>query len=221
MSQTPYWGDAPLLWDAIKLGGITLYGVARPSGGISRRINTQPIAGEDSGGTTTDLGYDGAKVNVTVKMWRQEDLDAFQQFADQFRPRKDEAKPNPIDVIHPAINMLGIVSLTVEKIGIPEPSSEAGFYEVTIDFIEFIPETKKGKAVDGAKVMTEADTDPTQFGYAGSDRVNVTTTPPETPANNVAKTPPIGPALPPPVAPPIPQAPTLLNAVPLPVIGGQ
>lgn len=188
----------------MKLGGIRMPGTARVSGKVARKIDVQPIPGDDSGGTQTDLGYEGAKVTVTVRMWTQAHLDAFSTFADRFRPKKDESKPNPVDVIHPALGVLGIRSLTIESIGLPEPGQTSGVYEASIELLEFIPEIKKGKG--DAITLSASDTDIGGFTIAGADKIKPGQDGSTTNPDNKAANPPIGPALPTPAAPPLPSS---------------
>lgn len=200
--SVPYWEDQPRLWDVVKIGGIALPGVAIPTGGVGRKIDTAEVPGSDTGATQTDLGYEGSAVTVRVRMWTQAHLDAYAQIVKKFRPRRGESKPKPVDVIHPALAVLEIRLLTIQRMGVPEPSQEAGIYEASIEFLEFISEVKEGKAEEklgggggSGGIFGNIEDMP----YAGSDAVAAAgagglTTP--TPAT-------IGPQLPtPPAAPP-------------------
>lgn len=202
----PYWGDSPELWDVVKMGGIKMPGTARVTGKVSRKVDVQPIPGDESGGTQTDLGYEGAKINVTVRMWTQAHLDAYEMFASHFRPKKDDKKPAPIDVIHPALGVVGIRSLTVIDVGIPEPAQQPGMYEATVELIEFISEVKKGKGE--AKTLDASDTDiSSNFTIAGASKVFADGSTPSPNTKTGAATP-IGPQVPAPAAPALPAATT-------------
>lgn len=194
MSQkVPYWESAPLLWDTVIIGGLKMPGIARVSGGIGRKINTQAIPGDESGGTQTDLGYDGGRATITLKFWTQEHLDTFGLFADKYRPKKDEEKPAPLDVIHPALAVVGMRSLTLEKLGLPEPTSSPGVYEAVLDFLEFIPEIKAGQG-EANLLANAGSTDITDLGFAGQEQIQGTGA--DAPGPSATPPEPIGPPAP-------------------------
>jgi hypothetical protein len=154
MSSIPFWEDSPGLWDTVTIGGYTLPGIASVKGDVTRRVETANVVGED-GTRATDLGYGGAQVTVTLQLWRQADLDAYVQIAEHIRPRLG-GKPDALDVLHPALAAVGIRSLIVFRLGLPEKTQQKGVYEVQIELQEFVPQ-KKGtvKAITTSAASTD------------------------------------------------------------------
>jgi hypothetical protein len=155
MSNVPFWESAPQLWDTVKIGPYTLPGIAKVQGSVARRIETISAQGNEYS-TQTDLGYDGAKITVTLRLWLQEHLDSYAAIAQHIRPAAALGnKPDPLEVIYPAIAILGVRAMTLMKMTIPEPTQDKGVYQATLDFEEFI--TKLGKPTKNkTKTLTTA-----------------------------------------------------------------
>lgn len=139
MGKVPFWADSPFPWQQVRINGETLPGIATVTGDVGRKVDTAQAPGND-GGTFTHLGYEPAEVEVKLVLATPEHLEAFTRLAPTIRPRKGEKSPKPVNVYHPALELLGIRSLFLMKIGIPEPGSVKGTYEVKLGFAEFIPE---------------------------------------------------------------------------------
>jgi hypothetical protein len=122
-------------------------------GDINRRVETNTTPGQD-GTKSTDLGYGGCQVTVTLQLWTQAHLDAYIKIANYIRP-KAGGKPDALDVLHPSLAAVGIRSLIVFRLGLPEKAQAPGVYEVQVELEEFVPE-KKGTT----KVVTTSTSVP-------------------------------------------------------------
>ena len=179
MSSIPFWESSPLLWDTVTIGGYTLPGVASLKGDITRRVETANVVGED-GTRATDLGYGGAQVTVTLQLWQQAHLDAYTQIAEHIRPRLG-GKPDALDVLHPALAAVGIRSLIVFRLGLPEKTQQKGVYEVQIELQEFVPQ-KKGtvKAITTSAAASVDVSDPLSQMVTAQDKAPSAAPPPPT-----------------------------------------
>lgn len=126
-------------WERVELGGFRLPGVARISGSLGRKIDKK--RGPGDGGTFTDVGYDPAQFTIHLRLWAEYHLTAWEQYvAETLKPRgtRSGRRPEPIDIRHPVLNLHGIKSAYLERVGLLEPS-EHGIWETTLYFIEFMP----------------------------------------------------------------------------------
>lgn len=126
-------------WERVELGGFRLPGVARISGGLGRKLDVKNGSGD--GATITDTGYDPARFSIELRMWMEYHLTAWEQVVAQLlKPRgtRPGRRPEPLDIRHPALNVHGIKSAFLERVGILEPA-EHGIWTTTLQFLEFMP----------------------------------------------------------------------------------
>lgn len=136
-------------WDTLLLGGKETPGVAEVSGA------DRPYKIDEKDGPGTEgaiLTYRGkrlAKFTVKLKFWLVTggDDDQLDEW-DRFRPTLEQAANKKgvtaLDVVHPALNDLGIKSVICDKIG-QLVNEGKGLWSVTLSFIEYAP-PKKGNA---------------------------------------------------------------------------
>lgn len=141
----PFWGDYPGLWDQVQLAGIILPGLARLSGDLEHRVDRRRIPGQD-GERITHLGCKPAEIEITLRMWTEEHLNAFSSLAPVLRPQPKAAAPDPVDIVHPATHLYGIKAIQVLRISLPVPVGDGDVYEVKIRGVEFVPLRKGAKS---------------------------------------------------------------------------
>lgn len=147
-TKVPFWGDAPDVWNRVKIASLTLPGLCQMSGSIKRRVDSVTTPGKD-GKTSTHLAYGGATFDVTIFMWEEVHLEKFLQIAEELRPRKGEAPAKPVSVYHPTLEAYGIRACEVMEIGLIEDGPQEGVKQVKIHFEEYIPESQRSKVTKG------------------------------------------------------------------------
>jgi hypothetical protein len=143
-SKIPVWtsaGTEPLLeltpWDTVYLADRRLPGLCRIAGkGVEHEIDIKKNPGED-GARFTDLGRTIARVTITVVLTWQTDWDLFETFVPALQALGKTGKLLPLSVRNPQLNILGIKSLYVTCVSIPEPGSVRGTFEVKLDCLEY------------------------------------------------------------------------------------
>ena len=134
--------DAIGAWDRVYLGGLALPGIAVVRGSAKRRTDRKRSSGVN-GARVTHLGWDASELKITVRIWTAEQLDALQPMIGNLKPKSGKA-PKPVDVYHPALALLGVHTVEVLEVTLPERVGPDQF-ETTISCIEFVPSSKKSK----------------------------------------------------------------------------
>ena len=159
-SKIPVWtsaGTEPLLelspWDTVYLADRRLPGLCRISGkGVEHEIDIKKKPGQD-GAKFTDLGRTIARVTITVVLTCQADWDLFETFVPALQALGKTGKLLPLVVRSPQLNILGIKSLYVTCVSIPEPGSARGTFEVKLDCLEYrAPKAAVGPATPSKDV---------------------------------------------------------------------
>jgi hypothetical protein len=158
-SRVPFWepgsdaaGSTPGVqvgtpgpWESVELAGVWLPGICRVRSAKARKALVVGGAGADAE-ELVDTGAESSGVTITCTMWTPAHLAAFASFVEavemQGGTRKD---PKAVDVSHPGLNMLGISSVYVTVVTVPEPGALRGTYESTIQADEWRP-TRSGAA---------------------------------------------------------------------------
>lgn len=130
-------------WDYLVLAGFRTPGIATIRATKRARLDKKETAGTD-GQTVTHLGMRCSEVTVRLRLLTQGDLDAWAAIVPAIQPRPGKTRPDPVSVSHPALDIMGVKSLYVEELGVPEVPVPGGPVEVTIRFVEFLPPKKTG-----------------------------------------------------------------------------
>jgi len=83
-----FWDDSPELWDTVTLAGAPLPGVARVTGAHGRKLDVKSAPGRN-GARIVDKGYEPAKVEIALKLWTKEQLDAWRAIAPTLTFRRE------------------------------------------------------------------------------------------------------------------------------------
>lgn len=163
--RAPFWGDSPESWDTVTLAGTDLPGVCSVSGRVARRVDRKTSSGRHAT-TVTYLGDAPAEFTITVKLWTEEHLLRFEALLDALAQlgaevdSKDWGKfpRRPVDVRHPALDLLKIRACHVVEAGMLQPSSsEPGVFEATFKCVEFVPDPQKKTEVQTPKGSSGSD----------------------------------------------------------------
>jgi hypothetical protein len=110
------------------------------SGMVSRKIDTRSAAGSD-GARVRDRGYEPASLEVTIRVWTEEQLEQLEEVLEPLHPRQGGTQRDPVDVAHPALAILGIRSAYVTAVGVPQ--LVAGVLQVQIRLLEWTPTPRR------------------------------------------------------------------------------
>jgi hypothetical protein len=83
-----FWEDSPDLWDSLYLGESPLPGIARVNATHGRKLDSKSAPGSN-GARIVDKGYQPAKVEIVLRMWRREQLEAWQRLAPTLTYRRE------------------------------------------------------------------------------------------------------------------------------------
>lgn len=158
-SRTPFWeagsdaaGSTPGVqvgtpgpWESVQLAGVWLPGICRVRSAKARKALVVAGPGADAE-ELIDTGAEASGITITCVMWTPGHLAAFEDFYRKIEEVSGtRAKRSSVDVSHPGLNMLGIASVYVTLVTVPEPGSVRGTYEATIQAQEWRPEAKGAK----------------------------------------------------------------------------
>lgn len=150
-SSTPFWANAPGVWDNVTLGRFVLPGVCAVKGKIARRKDRKKITGI-AGNVLTDVGAAAAEINVQLRMWTPQHWDDFKELALMIRPGPNSPPPKAFDIAHPAVSVFGIKSVELLSATLPYRLSDntPDIYACDLVLVE--------ANVDGAKATAKVNT---------------------------------------------------------------
>jgi hypothetical protein len=149
-SGLAYWADGLSDWDELILGGVKWPGIWSVTGaGVSRKIDLKKSKGADQA-TLKDEGYKNAKLTATGVLHSAEQWQQLQQVLPDVHPRRQGGDRQPLQLIHPAANLLGIDSVYLTGIKVPTiDAPKGGPLTIVLDFIEWTPKPKPVKNASG------------------------------------------------------------------------
>lgn len=185
MPDTDFWidekkGESPIrVWDKLTLGGVTWPGLCRITCGVGLDIDVAKWLEREAQGTSpaqfqitlTDKGYLPGTLRATIEVWEVDQWEDLKETLPQFSPRsgqKYSAGPgaavartsqvrgrDAFDIIHPATALLGIDSVIVKHITIPEIVNQT--LTVQMDMLQYFPATGVRNLRTGGAAATAAD----------------------------------------------------------------
>ncbi len=126
-------------WDRLFLGGKTWPGLAIVEPQQNRAISVAKRRGREP--TLTDNGYDPGQIKVTVKAWTEEQWSELQNLIPEFSPRKNETVRTPLEIWHPATDVLGIDAVVITSVSMKHPSDQILLVEMNL--LQWFPETSR------------------------------------------------------------------------------
>lgn len=159
MSGLLHWDDPSAPWDRLQLGTFVMPGIWEiTSGECARQVDHKKTKDKD-GARIKDLGLLPPRFSARGRMVSPEDWDSLQQIIPDINPRKKGGPKFPLSIFHPAVALLGVNTIYVERIRPPELKD--GVLEIQIDMIEFAEpkETKISKkpATPSGYIGTDED----------------------------------------------------------------
>jgi hypothetical protein len=130
-------------WDQVSIGGAILPGIWELSGSVQRNIDIKGQRRKD-GAIIKDMGYEPGKLSLHGRIIEENDWELLKASLAAIHPRKKGLGRNPLPLIHPAANALGLDKVYVVSIDVPRLVSQV--LEVSIELIEWFPGPKEIKA---------------------------------------------------------------------------
>lgn len=155
-SYDPNWA-APLSawsqWDTGTLGGLTLPGLVRWRVRKAHLVDKKKTPGP-SGHQVSLLGFEPAEVDLTFQMWTRDHLIQYEAIVTSLVSSLHQHASSPgdkkgslpaptsavaFDIHLPALNIVGINSVYLMTIGVPEPTGTPQMFQAVFKFTEFSP----------------------------------------------------------------------------------
>ena len=131
---TPFWEQAD--WGNLTLGSNKLPGKWEVEGEAARRIDVKERKDQD-GANIKDLGYSNAEITLVGRIATQEDFEKLQKCLKEIHPRRKGAARDPLTIVHPATDTIGVNSVYVLAIETPK-LGEDGIVEQRIRCLEWV-----------------------------------------------------------------------------------
>ena len=149
-------GDRRDPWNRVVLGGIVLPGRAEVSGtGLEHLLDVKKAPGK-RGVTITDLGRDVGKYEIKLVLWGDDQWKEARDLRKTLQPLTKDKKLQALDIQHIALNWLGVNSVYVYKIGVPQPGTAMGTIEIALSCLEYTKQSGDDvtNTVLGSKTIT-------------------------------------------------------------------
>lgn len=141
--SAPFWEDEPEAYDVVDIAGHRFH-VANVGGDCGIKMDVKTAPGVD-GTTIKYQGVEPAKVTLTLLLWQEEHLRAFEALIRLIRPKAAKAPPSPVEIVHPLLELYGLRQFYVERPSLPTRAA-GGHFEVTLGCVEWFSAPKAAKA---------------------------------------------------------------------------
>lgn len=144
MASLGFWDDPDGPWDRLVLNGMPWPGAWQVSCECERDIDVKKSKGKD-GAHVKDHGYRPASIKLRGTIVTEAEWQQMQTLLPELHPRKKGAERRVITVDHPALALMGVRKLYVQKIDSPTIGDKG--LEFDIQCLEWTPpkEVKKKK----------------------------------------------------------------------------
>lgn len=163
--SVPFWvvpGEDGSLWDFLYLGDRVWPGIWSVKLSKSRSVDKAKANSKD-GYTLTNKGYQGAPLTATGRLWLSTQLDDLQGFIAKYDPEFGKIA-EPLDIYHPACEILTLDRVFISKISLDPPGPGAKYTTIGIEMDQWFKTTKPAKPI-GFKgtSLASAPLDPNAF----------------------------------------------------------
>ena len=147
MATTPEW-NAPGLgneapWDTLVLNNIWFPGRCRITGAVGIRVDIQQGKGK-KGPRSKHNGVDAGTLQIELRCLELWEVHLIEDQLESIHPRKATKKSEPMPIIHPSPNFVGVEMCEVTKVHFPQIQNDEWVWR--IEALEYFPETKDQKA---------------------------------------------------------------------------
>jgi hypothetical protein len=163
----PFWVDEALsvgYWDGLWLAGQLLPGKWKLGVKKARDVEKAKQGGID-GNALKDKGYLGAVLSATGLIWTKDQWVELETLIPQFDPKAAGSIRTPVDIWHPAAQLLSVYTVYVREIEVPQLTSQILTVNFSLEewFASLKPAKAPGKKTDGV----DPGNKPTGFDGAG------------------------------------------------------
>lgn len=159
MARVPFWADDSLeahAWDFCWLGENNLPGICSVEVDGGRDVDAQKSKGTN-GPTIKDEGTEGAKVSISVKMWKAEQHEQWGITLAAIDPLRNNAVQTPFEIHHPATDERQIKYVYVTNVSASQPAP-GGVRTVQIECRQWFPQPKPTKTSNKPKTKAPSET---------------------------------------------------------------
>jgi hypothetical protein len=143
-------------WDTLILGGEVWPGICEITGsGVKRRVDAKTTKGSD-GARLKDEGMDLAKLNIKLLIYNRTDWADLQRLLPLVHPRRKGGPREPIAILTPYTQLLGIDSIYIKGIPIPSLDKSTQMLTLTMEAIEWVPQPRTVKKGAGKTNKVES-----------------------------------------------------------------
>jgi hypothetical protein len=118
--------DGDSSWDTLVLGGEVIPGIATVDVDMGSGLDIQKPTGKN-GAKVRDKGDPVARVNITIQIESQEELDELHSKVPVIRQKGLKGTHQPLKIDHPNTAFWGIDTLQVGRIHAPPPNAKDGW----------------------------------------------------------------------------------------------
>jgi hypothetical protein len=150
-----HWDEPEAPWDRLQLGPHVMPGIWEiTSGECARQVDHKKTKDKD-GARIHDMGLLPPRLSARGRMVTVEDWEMLQQIMPDIHPKKKGGIKFPLSIFHPAVAVLGVLQVYVERIRPPEIKD--GVLEISLDMIEWSDQPKPTKIKNKVDPATDAD----------------------------------------------------------------
>lgn len=145
----------PDAWNKVEIAGRECPGICVVSGFV-RNFGWDIKKGKGTKGATLTLNeFPPAEGKIVFSLWTQNHFDEWVEFRKLFLYDPPKTKGGPVDIYHPSLADIEITSVVCKSLS-PVQHKGKGLYEITGDFIEYLPPPPVAKVstADGSKSNT-------------------------------------------------------------------
>lgn len=135
---TPHWDQTD--WGNLTLGSNMLPGKWEVEGEAARKVDVKERKDQD-GAIIKDQGYSNAEITLVGRIFDKDQFDKLQKALKEIHPRRKGAARDPLAVVHPALDTIGVSLVYVLAIEAPK-LDERGIVEVRIRCLEWTAQPK-------------------------------------------------------------------------------
>lgn len=158
-TEFPFWdgsgGIQDQAWTAVWLGGVYLPGICTVNCERKRSIEKKKTKGTD-GTTVTDQGDELVEIKIRVEVYNRDQWREWQAVIGQIWPKKAGGDRQPLEIMHPLPNFLGIKDVYIERLKPNPPENQVMIIE--IDCTEYAPNPKPVEKAAGRNDPPVKDT---------------------------------------------------------------
>jgi len=148
-------------WDKVYLAGIRVPGIVSwPEGDREYDLDTKKAQGQ-KGAKTKQTGKGNDEISFTISLVTQDDWEEWKSLLAIIAPQDQKPLGNPVAILHPAVNVMGVDKVILRKVSYPKKGSTVGVCEIKLKFQQWGPPNKVGVKTGGTVKDSKGNYPPT------------------------------------------------------------